>query len=150
VPARRKLTLVARDATVTLGAGTVRADDPVLAGGSLRLAGGGAAFDVVFPLPPAGWKHVGKAGIVRAWKYADRPRAAGPIRSLVVKEGKILKLAGAGADLPFTLGANPAPVDVTLILGGHRYCLRFGGTVDWKPGTSWVAMSAPAPAACAP
>ena len=60
--------------------------------------------------------------------------ADGPIRSVVVKNGKLLRAAGAGRELTRTLGADPNPTGVLLTLGDEVYCMSFGGTTKFHAG----------------
>jgi hypothetical protein len=121
------------------------ADDPTLTGGRLRVSTtSGDAFDVDVPLPPTAWRTIGKADAGRGYKYVTD----GPIRSVTVKTGGALRIVGSGADLGLTLNADPTPVVVELEVGGRRYCMQFGGDVQFRPGRRFVAHEAPAPAQC--
>ncbi|HVN75198.1 MAG TPA: hypothetical protein VMT19_02695 [Thermoanaerobaculaceae bacterium] len=142
--------LTARTPTVTLGEGHGSADDPTLHGGSMRVASATAGFDDTYPLPAVGWKLVGKPAAGKGWRYTDRVRANGPITAVVVTRGRVVRVAGKGSGLGHTLGVDPEPVEVTLAIGGHRYCLRFGGAVKWKANKSFGARAASAPGACTP
>ena len=146
-PAKSKLSLIVQDPSVTLPDGVD--DDPTRHGGTLRVASETAGFDDTYALPAAAWKAGGKT-TVKSYHYADGPGIFGPVRSVVVTRGKGVKVRAKGRALGHALGANAAPVAITLTLGTHRYCLTFGGVVTWKPDVSLVAKHAPAPVACAP
>jgi hypothetical protein len=147
VPAKSKLSLNAQDPSVTLPSGVD--GDPTVHGGTLRVASAVVGFDDSYPLPAAGWKVGGKTR-GKSYRYADGPGTFGPVRMVAVTQGKGLKIRAKGPGLGHTLGADAAPIAITLTLGTHRYCLAFGGVVTWKPGVSLVAKRAPAPVACAP
>jgi hypothetical protein len=137
-PAKNLLALVAKDASIRLG-------DPRAAGGSLRLfTAAGDHFDATYVLPPARWKPIGRASAPKGYRFRD---AAGPIRTVMVKGGKLLKATGRGAQLGEPLGANPDPVTVILSTGTERYCMTFGGG-QFVTNRRYLARGDPAPAAC--
>jgi uncharacterized delta-60 repeat protein len=143
-PGRRAVTMISHDPSLTLGAGAGSGDDPTLHGASLRIVAlGGDGFDDTYDLPMERWRYLGKPTLGRGY----RVRPVGPIRSIVVKPGKLLRLSGRGRQLGHSLGAEPAAVSVVLTLGAQRYCLTFAdGT--FRAGRRFVAQDAPAPAGC--
>jgi uncharacterized delta-60 repeat protein len=143
-PGRRAVTVVSRDPTLALGSGAGSADDPTLHGASLRIVAlGGDGFDDTYDLPAGRWRYLGKPSRGRGYLL----RRTGPIRSIVVKSGKLLRLRGAGPQLGHSLGAEPEAVSVVLTIGAQRYCLTFAGGT-FRAGRRYVAQDAPAPAAC--
>jgi hypothetical protein len=139
-----RLSVVSKDATLGLGGGEGSADDPVLHGGSVRvLSIEGDVFDTTYPLPAAGWHYKRDGGAVTGYTF----RGSGPIPSVRVRAGKLLRVKGRGA-LGHTLGADPTPVRVVVTLGGQQYCLAFGGTVLVRPGRTFRALEAAAPDIC--
>ncbi len=142
--ARATLTVVSRDPNLTLG------DDPTLHGAALRLAGASGGFDAVHVLPTRNWRAIRRRGAVVGWRYADPKGTAGPLRSLTLRAGKRLELSARGAALGVDLASDPVAVTVTLVVGAHRWCLRFGGRISWKPGASFAARGASPPPVCAP
>jgi hypothetical protein len=128
-------------ASITLGGGNTSGDDPVVNGGSLRVRGVG--FDTTYQLPKTGWKYQGKAGQGKGYKFAK----GSAIKSVLVKSGKLLRVIGKGSALGHSLAANPAPVSVTLSLGGRRYCMIFASG-QFTDGKKFLAKGAPAPAKC--
>lgn len=143
--AKRSLGVLSTDAVIGLGAG-----DPTLTGGSLRVRGVAGGFDTVHALPASGWKILGKPGAGGGWKYTDKKALFGPVRSVVLKPGKTLKVSAKGAALAHSLASDPIPVAIVMSLGPQRYCLEFGGTVKLTPGKKLEAKEAPAPAGCTP
>jgi hypothetical protein len=141
-PQKRALMCLATG--ITLGGGNQSDDDPVVKGGVLAVHGNG--LDVAYELPASGWKYQGKAGQNKGYKF----KGSRAIKSVVVKKDKLLSIVGKGDGLGQDLTANPAPVQLKLTLGGRKYCLEFGGTVQFKAGTKLLAKSAPAPAVCSP
>jgi hypothetical protein len=140
-PQKRGIDCIATGA-LTLGGGNGSGDDPVDAGGSLRIRGAG--FDDTYELPASGWKYQGKEGAGKGYRFAK----GAAVKSVLVKPGKTIRILGKGSALGHSLATNPAPVDVTLRLGDRRYCMRFGGTIQFKDGTKLLAKSAPAPGDC--
>jgi hypothetical protein len=141
---KSKLSLLAKDAGLTLGRGNESADDPVVHGGTLTISSNAGGFGATHELV-GGWKYIGKVGQGRGYKWKSRNA---PIRTILVKAGKLV-LAGQGAGLGFDLDGDPNPVRVVLGLGAHTYCLEFGGAAPkFKANRLYRAKRAPAPATC--
>jgi len=140
-PQKRKLLLLSKDPSVTLGEGNGSADDPTTNGGSLRLVGGsspggGFLIDATYALPASGWKLIGKAGDGKGYKFKGSP-----VKTLLIKPGKLVKIVGKGGDVG--LGTtNPDPVNVVLTLGAQQYCFTFGGSVTFKEEKKYLAKDA--------
>jgi glucose/arabinose dehydrogenase len=137
---------VSKDTSLTLGAGNGSGDDPVLNGGTLRVAS--AAFDDTYPLPSGGWEYLGASGQQKGYRYRDPSQTNGPIKLVVVKNGKVVRITGKGSGLGHSLAANPEPVDVVLTSGARTYCMSFGGTTTFTAGKVFTAKDATAPGAC--
>ncbi|MCW5891334.1 MAG: hypothetical protein KIT14_12390 [bacterium] len=142
---KRMLGVVSTDPTLQLGA-----EDPRQASAAVRVRSAAAGIDLVFVLPAASWKPIGKPGSGRGWKYADKKLRAGAVQSLVLKPGKTLKIAAKGAGLALGLTHDPTPIQVELAIGAERWCLAFGGVVRFTTDRKLDARDAAAPAACAP
>lgn len=146
VPAKRALSFVSRDGSVTIGRGDESPDDPVLRGASLRITGAGeVGFDFTYALPQAGWRYLGRRGTDRGYRYVGDK----VIRRVVIRPGRLIVVQARGAGLRQTLGTDPSPVGVVLSLGEQRHCLRFGGTTRFTAERRFIATAAPAPTACA-
>ncbi len=141
-PQKRALMCLANG--ITLGGGNQSDDDPVVNGGALFYRA--ANSTVTYELPASGWKYQGKAGQNKGYKF----KGTRSIKSVIVKKGKILNIVGKGDGLGQDLSTDPRPVKLTLQLGARKYCLEFGGTIQFKAGTKFLAKSAPAPTACSP
>jgi hypothetical protein len=102
---------------------------------------------VTHVLPPSGWKATGTASAVIGYKFKSK---TGPIRTVVVRNGRQLKATGKGIGLGILVSTDPNPVEVVLMTGTRHYCLDFGGTTTLKPGVQYEAKDAPAPGACPP
>jgi hypothetical protein len=141
----RAVAATSEDADVDLGRGVGSADDPVVAGGRLRIVShDGRYFDVAIDLPAARWRYLGKRTAPTGYKL----KRTKPVRALVVKAGKLVKIAVKAKDLGIDLSASPEPVHVVLTLGARQYCMTFGGTIEFTEGKKYVAADAPAPATC--
>jgi CSLREA domain-containing protein len=141
----RGIGLLSDDADLSLGGGNGSADDPVLHGGSLRIVSvAGDGFDDTYALPAARWRYKKKEGQNRGYQL----RRTKPFKGVTIQPGRRLKVVANGSGFGHTLGADPDPVDVVLTIGGHCYCLRFGGDVTFKPGKKWLAKEAPSPTGC--
>jgi len=144
-PEKRLLKVVAKGPDISLGAGNDSIDDPVLVGGTLRVISGAAGgFDDTYQLPLGAWTYVGKAGAGKGYKL----KGASPVRRVLVKAGKKLKIVAKGSALGHDLTTSPAPVQVILSLGTHRLCMRFDAAASFKPGAKFLAKNALAPATC--
>ena len=72
-----------------------------------------------------------------------------PISRLIFAAGRMLRITGEGALLPYTLATEPDLVQVELRLGTHRYCLEFGGTMQkFIPEQSLLRRKAPRALGC--
>jgi hypothetical protein len=143
--ARQVIKIVSLDPVITLGGGDGSTDDPVLHGGTLRIAStAGDAFDFTYPLPAARWRYLGTTGDGRGYRL----RGGAPVVRVLVKPGRLMVVA-KGA-LPFTLAANPAPVAVVLTLGGQASCLSFRGDVAFRANRHFRAVGATAAPQCGP
>ena len=144
-PEKSALVLVAKDRSVTLGRGNQSPDDPVANGGTLAIASTAGGFSTRHDLV-GGWAYLGKAGRNKGYRWKS---ATAPIRSVILKREKFMKVVGRGSALGFDLAGNPDPVRVELGIGAHLYCFDFGGqAVAFKEGKRYVARRAGAPGAC--
>jgi CSLREA domain-containing protein len=146
-PAKRKLMVFARDSAVDVPSGD---ESPESAGALLRVAtANGDGFDTTYALPAAGWKTQGRPGRIRGHQYRDPTMARGPISAVVVRSGKLLKIAGRGSKLTHTLGADPNPVWIVLTIGTNRQCMSFGGAKPkFAAGKRFTSKGAPRPSSC--
>jgi hypothetical protein len=144
-PRAQRLLATSRDSHIDVFDTRGTDDDPTLAGGSLRVrTTAGDTFDMQFVLPASGWRTIGRPEEPRGYKY----RTDGAVRSITIKSGGVLRIAGSGADLALSLQTNPNPVRVDLTIGGRSYCMQFGGDATFKPGRRFVARASLAPAQC--
>jgi len=144
-PAKRKLSLLSKDVDISLGDGNGSAADPVLEGGSLRVvATGGDGFDATYSLDQAGWAYLKGEGANKGYKF----RKGTPVRKILLKPGKSLKITAKGDALMHTLVSQPDAVRVELRLGAQRYCFAFGGEQAFKPEKRLRAKDAAAPTDC--
>jgi hypothetical protein len=144
----KKLLMISKDEALTLGRGNGSADDPVEHGGRLTIASNSAAGAFLQEFPLGGeWNYIKKAGDERGYKWKSK---AGPIRTVLVKPGKVIKIVGKGAGMGFDLDADPNPTTVELRAGGHRWCWSFGGDAKFKADKRWRAKNAGAPSTCGP
>ena len=141
-PQKRALMCLANG--ITLGGGNSSDDDPVKNGGVLLYRALNST--VSYELPASGWKYQGKSGQNKGYKF----KGTRSIKSVTVKKGKVLSIVGKGDGLGQDLSTDPRPVTLTLQLGARKYCLEFGGTIQYKAGTKFLAKNAPAPTACSP
>jgi len=125
---RRRFSLRTKDrAALVLGDGGD--PTPLLAmGGELRIVGvGGEWFEATYALPASGWSLLDAQDPLAGLSYRASDE---PISRLTFAAGRMLRISGEGALLPYTLSAEPDLVQVELRIGGYRYCLEFGGTVQ--------------------
>lgn len=127
------------------------ASDPVIVGGSVRIfTAVGDAFDHTYPLPAVHWNYSPAFSPLdySGYQYKDASNTAGQIGSVKIIAEKVVKMKGKD-NMPFTLGANPNPVQVVLTLGRRRYCFSMGGLYgDFKPTKLFWSKVSPPPVAC--
>jgi hypothetical protein len=82
--------------------------------------------------------------VVKGYRYTN---PVGPIRLVLVKDGKMVKVNGHGAQLGLSLATDPAPVNVLLAAGGQRDCATFPSG-KFVAGKRWISGGAPRPPAC--
>jgi cysteine-rich repeat protein len=151
---KRLLKVLSKDTSISLGEGNGATGDPVAtAGSTLRIHTAGGCpqgpCDSTYLLRGT-WQYLGQPGENKGYKYKD---PSGPIRSIVLKPGKTLKMVGRG-ELRHTLTVDPTSVDIVLRLGTEgRYCMAFGGVTVFRPtpgGSVFHAENAPRASGCAP
>lgn len=135
--------MLSRDRTIALAHDLSGGADPTLHGARIHVwSETGDVFDASWELPAASWHVVGTAANRRGYRYDDRRGTAGPVRSVLEKDGVMLKIV-ARAMPDVSLATAPDPVGVTLTSGDLTYCLSFGGTVKFTSARSYVAKNAP-------
>jgi hypothetical protein len=145
-PDKSKLVLVAKDRSLSIGAGPGSTEDPTTNGGAFAIASGtspGGAFAATHDLA-GDWRTIGKPEAAQGWKRKSKTSV---VRLVVVKAGKLVKVKAVG-DVGFDLDDDPDPVTVELRLGARRYCFEFGGTPKFKPAKKYVAKKPGAPSSC--
>lgn len=144
---KRAIAVTSRDAAIALGRGEGSPDDPKMHDGSLRvLSTEGDVFDSRYVLRHEHWRALRRKGVLVGWRFKNG-RGQGPIRRVLVKAGKLVRIVGHG-ELGHTLGADPAPVRIVLTLGEQQLCLHFGGSTEFKAGKRYLASDATAPDVC--
>jgi hypothetical protein len=141
---KRKLVVVSKDSSLSIGLGAGTDDDPTQKGSSLRVRSAGGGFDATYDLEPIGWRPLKKKDPSKGWKYTK----GNAIKLALLKAGRSLRIVGRGAALQHALATPPSPVDVVFSLGARRYCMTFGGATKFKVGASFSAKDAPPPATC--
>ena len=137
-----------KDIGITLGGGNNSVDDPVVNGGSIRIAtidGCGGPCDTTYSLPNTAWSYVGLAGDNKGYKFKSKV----PNFKASIKNGKLFRVKLKGS-LGHDLQADPAPVNARLTIGGHNYCVQFGGTTSFSANKSFKAKTSNPPGACLP
>ncbi len=135
-----KLILKSKDPRIRVGWGNFSGDDPVIHGGTVRVASETGDFDLVIDLPAEHWDYIGKPGANRGYRYKDK---AGTIRSVQLRPGKSLKVKGDGLSLGLDL--DPNPVHAFVSVGSRVHCASFGGSMSFKQQRSYRAKNAPRP-----
>ena len=141
---KRRLIVVSKDSSLSVGLGTGSGDDPTQQGSSLRVRSVGGGFDTTYDLEPIGWRFLKKKDPSKGWKYTK----GNAIKLALLKAGRSLRIVGRGAALQHALANDPNPVDVVFSLGRRRYCMTFGGSPKFKAGASYAAKDAAPPAKC--
>jgi hypothetical protein len=129
------------------------ANDPTLAGGTLRISDtANAARGVTFDLPAGdGWRRIPRqaARPLEGYRYRGAGSAADPCRLVIVKP-KIVKATCTGPGVAVTPPfAGDVAVVLTLGTESKRYCAAFGGRVLGGKPRATKRKGAPPPAACA-
>jgi glucose/arabinose dehydrogenase len=148
-PSRKRMSVRSSDPVINLGGGDGSADDPVLNPGSQVQVMSGF-FQATYPLAIGNFAYLGAPGANRGYTYKDADLSDGPIRSLIVKNGKLLRMTGRGSALGHALGINPGPVQVVVTLAGRTHSMRFGGTTTFRAATRYSARKAPSPGTACP
>jgi len=148
-PSKNKLTFVA-SGTFTPPLGR---QFPTDAGATLEIRDG-AGQQIVFPLPPEGWRAPGKVAGAKGFTYKDKGGRRGPCRAVRFDQKKAIKAVckGAGVALALPL-AEPVRVVLrsgTRAAGMSSYCAEFGGVITKNAGGKFFATGADAPVDCAP
>jgi endonuclease/exonuclease/phosphatase family metal-dependent hydrolase len=111
---------------------------------------GGCRLDVA--LPAANWSPLG-GDPAKGWRYVDETASAGGVRKIVVKPGPSggkISIKAKGTSLPCDMSAaQNSPFEVTLRMGGDRYCASFGGIIARNEVGKFKAKGSPAPLTCA-
>src|SRR3989442_5861529 len=91
------------------------ANDPVLHGGSFRIAfGGSTPFNQVYPLPASNWKYVCAPGSNLGYRYRDSALTFGPVKGVMVRNQSTSAMVAGWPKTGLSLDQNPSPVGVVL------------------------------------
>ncbi len=123
-------------------------------GANLRVAGPGAADgrSGMIYLAPGAWKRLGKADSPKGWKYKAEyryPYSEG-VSTVIVKKsssGGSLLVKAKGQHWPYYILGPQQGVEISLTLGGERYCASFSEFKKNEAGKV-MAKGAPAPSEC--
>jgi hypothetical protein len=165
-PERNKGTWTAKDPSVVMGAPgsphdpRCNGDPPGTVKATVRFFSDGSAGSTVdtgdIPLPCENWLPMPPNLDPSGYKYKDRLRAAGPCKSVTIKDGSRVKASCSGrpgvATFPYdlTLGTDEGIVRVVLTTGLIRYCGAFDdfNGRNGSDGKRFVGKDAPAPGSC--
>jgi glucose/arabinose dehydrogenase len=141
---QNSVTAKSKDSAIDLGGGPGSSDDPTVGGGSVRIRSVSGGFDDTYPLPMgSSWSTIGDPSDAKGYRYKDPDQTNGPIKTVILRNGRLIKITGKGSGLNHTLTVNPDPVDVVLSTGTKRYCMSFGGTVRFTANMLFNAKDAP-------
>lgn len=116
-----------------------------IAGGVLTLDGSDEPALREYTLPASHWTRKGTS-----YRYKDRKGELGPVRRVLIRDGRKLSLKVQGSDLDVDLSEEPGTIEMTLRTGNSIHCLRFGGDAKFKVEKSLRAKGAEAPEGCPP
>ena len=133
---KRKIVATLKDLQIATPAAGA-ANDPTVAGATVRLSNPGTGESDTIALPPGpSWKAKGKPPGAKGYRYSG----PGACSSLKIIPGKILKLSCSGKKgaIGFSLDeASQGELEISVQLGaGRSQCARFGGDVTLDFGTS--------------
>jgi len=132
----QRLKLLAKDPAVL-------AVPPCDAAGELTIQAG-AAPARRWDLDATLWKPLRAKAPAKGCKYRKGP----VVLTVVVKEGKLLKLKARADDLGVPLATDPRPVRIELRHGDVRHCLEFGGEGKHMPDKKLITKGAEPAASC--
>jgi YVTN family beta-propeller protein len=122
------------------------ASDPTVGGATLRVYRGDGGGQVLLTLPASSWERSGSP-TKPGYKYKDRDRVNGPIRTVTLRNGKLV-IKGKGAAL-FQLDAAPqGSVAVRLDLGDIELCTTSPAGTSDTPAKFDGFKHTPAPPIC--
>jgi hypothetical protein len=126
-------------------------DDPSLAGGRVMLYRADGSEVVTIALPAARWERIGSTSNP-GYRYRDRQRVDGPIRSITLRNGKLI-IKGKGAGLYPLDGAPQGSMALRLELGADfELCTAAPAAAPATSNDTAAKFSAdrtaPAPALC--
>jgi hypothetical protein len=143
-PNSRKAVFKSADSTIQLGV-----EDPRVTGATIELVNPtpGLEQSDVFTLPASGWTPIGSPP--NGYRYKDAQLVNGPVKTAIIKNGRLVKFVAKGATMSFTLDGVPqTQIGVVATVGPTRFCASFGGTIRKDDGRKFRARIAVAPAAC--
>lgn len=162
---KNKILVVAKDSEVAAGDVGSPADPRCVAdggggmGGMLTVSSATSGQSHTTTLPCENWKRVGRdpgtGNAPKGYKYTDKKLLSGTCKSILIKNGKIVKILCLGKgpmnlDYDLQEGQEQAPVDVVLTTGTRVHCAQFGGKIN-KDGTNakvFKAKGADKPISC--
>jgi len=99
-------------------------------------------------LDPSKWKPIGKSSNPKGYQYVDQSRARGGVKKVMLKQGKLVVVAG-GPAWPWMPAGPQDEVWVHFGLEEESYCARFGDdAVRSSRAGRVVARKAPVPNEC--
>ncbi len=124
--------------------------DPRLGPTRIVLNGGAGSGQcrAVFTTDPARWRELRRGGVVVGYRHGGGDASAPGVRSILLRSGRI-ELRARGSDWPCATGApQRLPLEVTIRVGGTRWCAAFGGAVAENRAGRFRATEAEPPSTC--